>query len=110
MALSLEVDPSGSATPSGVRESTYELDEYKEFPYAQPTIEALNSVDFNHPCKDDVPYVGLQYIAIPEFVEAGDKMTENLAAFVTDEMTLDEAIKETQKVFEEVAEEGGYKE
>ena len=37
-------------------------------------------------------------------------MTENLAAFVTDEMTLDEAIKETQKVFEEVAEEGGYKE
>ncbi len=110
VALSLEVDPSGSATPSGVRESTYELDEYKEFPYAQPTIEALNSVDFNHPCKDDVPYVGLQYIAIPEFVEAGDKMTENLAAFVTDEMTLDEAIKDTQKVFEEVAEEGGYKE
>ena len=37
-------------------------------------------------------------------------MTENLAAFVTDEMTLDEAIKETQKVFEEVVEEGGYKE
>ena len=36
-------------------------------------------------------------------------MTENLAAYVTDDMTLDEAIADTQKVFEQVAEEGGYK-
>lgn len=36
-------------------------------------------------------------------------MTENLAAYVTDEMTLDEALADTQKVFEKAAEEGGYK-
>lgn len=108
--LSLEKDPSGASTPSGVRASTYELDAYKDLPYAQPTLDALSTLDFNNPCKDEVPYVGLQYIAIPEFQEAGDKMTEALAAYVTDEITLDEALDQTQKAFEEAAEEGGYKE
>lgn len=107
--LTLEVDSSGQFTPSGVRASTYELDEYKDLPYAQATLDAMANSDFNHPCKNEVPYVGCQYIAIPEFPEAGDKMTENLAAYVTDDMTLDEAIADTQKVFEQVAEEGGYK-
>lgn len=107
--LTLEEDPTGQATPSGVRASTYELDAYKDLPYAQPTLDALANSDFNHPCKNEVPYVGCQYIAIPEFAEAGDRMTENLAAYVTDDMTLDEAIADTQAVFEQVAEEGGYK-
>ena len=83
--------------------------QYKDLPYAQPTLDALSDLDFNHPCKDEVPYVGLQYIAIPEFQEAGDKMTEALAAYVTDEITLDEALATTQKAFEQAAEEGGYK-
>lgn len=108
--LSLKEDPSGASTPSGVRASTYELDAYKDMPYAQPTLEALSNLDFNNPCKDPVPYVGLQYIAIPEFQEAGDKMTEELAAYVTDEITLDEALAATQEAFEKAAEEGGYKE
>ena len=107
--LSLKEDPTGASTPSGVRASTYELDAYKDLPYAKPTLEALDRLDFNHPCKDPVPSVGFQNIAIPEFQEAGDKMTENLAAYVTDEMTLDEALADTQKVFEKAAEEGGYK-
>ena len=96
--------------PSGIRASTYELDAYKDLPYAEPTLEALSNLDFNHPCKDEVPYVGLQYIAIPEFQEAGDTMTEELAAYVTDEISLDEALAATQAAFEEAAEEGGYKE
>lgn len=108
--LSLKEDPSGASTPSGIRASTYELDAYKDLPYAEPTLEALSNLDFNHPCKDEVPYVGLQYIAIPEFQEAGDTMTEELAAYVTDEISLDEALAATQAAFEEAAEEGGYKE
>lgn len=107
--LSLEEDPSGASTPSGIRKSTYELEAYKDLPYAQPTLDALADLDFNNPCKDEVPYVGLQYIAIPEFQEAGDKMTESLAAYVTDEITLDEALATTQKAFEQAAKEGEYK-
>ena len=107
--LTLEKDPSGQGTPSGVRTSTYELDGYKELPYAQPTLDAFDSCDFNHPCKGDTPYVGLQYIAIPEFADAGDQMTEILAAYVTDDISLDDAIASVQEVFENVAVEGGYK-
>ena len=107
--LSLKEDPSGASTPSGIRESTYKLDAYKDLPYAQPTLDALSDLDFNNPCKDPVPYVGLQYIAIPEFQEAGDKMTETLAAYVTDKITIEEALATTQKAFEKAADEGGYK-
>jgi sorbitol/mannitol transport system substrate-binding protein len=63
-------------------------------------------MDFTKPCVDPVPYVGLQYIAIPEFADAGEKMTQNLADFVVDNITLDEAIRRTQAIFVSVAEEG----
>jgi sorbitol/mannitol transport system substrate-binding protein len=51
----------------------------------------------------------LQYIAIPEFADAGDIMTRNLADYVVDNITLDEALRRTQQVFEAVARDGGYK-
>lgn len=77
-------------------------------PYAKATLEALQSMDFNNPCVNPVPYTGLQYIAIPEFADAGDKMTQWLAEYVTDQ-TLDQLIKNTQDLFTQVADEGGYK-
>jgi hypothetical protein len=36
-------------------------------------------------------------------------MTQWLAEFVTDQITLDQAIKNTQDLFTQVADEGGYK-
>lgn len=107
--LTLTSDPTGASTPPAQRLSTYERPEYQAVPYAAATVAALDSVDFNNPCVNPVPYVGLQYIAIPEFADAGDKMTEWLAAYTTDQMTLDEAIANTQALFEEIAVEGGYK-
>jgi sorbitol/mannitol transport system substrate-binding protein len=66
-------------------------------------------MDFTKPCLDPVPYVGLQYIAIPEFADAGDIMTRNLADYVVDNINLDEALRRTQQVFEQVARDGNYK-
>lgn len=106
--LTTELDPTGSSTPPASRASTYQLAAYKNTPYAAMTLKALKSMDFTHPTLEPVPYVGLQYVAMPEFADWGTKMTEYLAAYVTDKMTLDEAIKRTQDLCNQVAKDGGY--
>jgi sorbitol/mannitol transport system substrate-binding protein len=73
------------------------------------TLKTLEGMDFTKPTLDPVPYVGLQYIAIPEFADAGTKMTEYLADYVVDKISLDEAIRRTQEVFDKVAIDGNYR-
>jgi sorbitol/mannitol transport system substrate-binding protein len=107
--MTIEMDPTGASTPPASRASTYKLEVYAKTPYADATLKTLESTDFTKPTLEPVPYVGLQYIAIPEFADAGTKMTEYLADYVVDKITLDEAIEKTQEVFEQVAEDGGYK-
>ncbi len=106
--MTTELDPTGASTPPASRSSTYSLDAYKNAPYAAATLKALESTDFTKPTLDPVPYVGLQYVAMPEFADWGTKMTEYLAAYVTDKMTLDEAIKKTNDLANQVAKDGGY--
>jgi sorbitol/mannitol transport system substrate-binding protein len=106
---STELDPTGASTPPASRSSTYKLPLYAGAPYAAATLKTLEGMDFNTPCVDPVPYIGLQYIAIPEFADAGDIMTRYLADFVVDNITLDQALRQTQQLFEQVAKDGQYK-
>jgi sorbitol/mannitol transport system substrate-binding protein len=107
--MTTELDPSGSSTPPASRSSTYLLPAYSSVPYAAMTLKTLQSTDFTKPTLEPVPYVGLQYIAIPEFADAGTKMTQNLADYVVDKISLDEAIKKTNDLFNQVAVDGGYR-
>jgi sorbitol/mannitol transport system substrate-binding protein len=107
--LAFRYDPTGAAVPPASRSSTYRLPAYAAVAYAAPTLKVLQDMDFTKPTYDPVPYVGLQYIAIPEFADAGDLMTRNLADFVVDNITLDEAIRRTQQVFDQVARDGNYR-
>ena len=107
--MTVDSDPTGSSTPPASRSSTYKLAAYKNAPYAAMTLKTLESTDFTKPTLEPVPYVGLQYIAIPEFADAGTKMTQWLADYVVDKISLDEAIKKTNDLFNQVAEDGGYK-
>ena len=107
--MTVDTDPTGASTPPANRSSTYKLAAYKSAPYAAMTLKALESMDFTHPTLDPVPYVGLQYIAIPEFADAGTQMTQWLADYVVDKISLDEAIKKTNDLFNQVAVDGGYR-
>lgn len=107
--MSIELDSSGASTPPAARSSTYELPVYAKAPYAAMTLKTLEGMDFTKPTLEPVPYVGLQYIAIPEFADAGTKMTEYLADYVVDKISLDEAIRRTQEVFDKVAVDGNYR-
>jgi len=105
----IELDPTAASTPPASRSSTYELPVYAKAPYATMTLKTLEGMDFTKPTLEPVPYVGLQYIAIPEFADAGTKMTEYLADYVVDKISLDDAIRKTQAVFEQVAVDGNYR-
>jgi sorbitol/mannitol transport system substrate-binding protein len=107
--LTIELDPTGASTPPASRASTYDLPVYAAAPYADMTLKALKAIDFDNPTLEPVPYVGLQYIGIPEFTDIGTKMTEYLADYVVDKISLDEAISKTQEVWEQAAEDGGYR-
>lgn len=109
IALTVEMDPTGSSTPPASRSSTYSLPAYASAPYAEMTLKTLESIDFTKPTLDPVPYVGLQYIAIPEFADTGTKMTEYLADYVVDKISLDEAIRKTNDLYNQVAIDGDYR-
>ncbi len=52
--------------PPGTRTSLYENPEYqKAAPFAKMTLESINAADPNKPAVKPVPYVGVQFVAIP---------------------------------------------
>lgn len=96
--------------PSGTRISTYENPEYREAaPFADMVLESIQSVDYDNPAVDPVPYVGAQYVAIPEFQSLGTEVSQQIAAAISGDKSVDQAMKEAQKLAEDAAEEGGYK-
>ena len=52
----------------GTRTSLYKNADYaKAAPFAEMTLESINSADPLHPTVKPVPYTGVQFVAIPEF-------------------------------------------
>jgi len=94
--------------PPGTRESLYLNPNYKDLPFAARTIEAMKNSDYDEPTVDPVPYKGVQYVSIPEFQDLGTKVAQLLAAYLTGQKTVDEALEEAQADALEVATDGGY--
>ncbi len=58
--------------PPGTRTSLYANPDYlKVAPFAKPTLASIDAADPNKPTVQPVPYVGVQYAAIPEFQGIG---------------------------------------
>ncbi|WP_207308539.1 ABC transporter substrate-binding protein [Bacillus timonensis] len=96
--------------PSGTRHSTYENPNYKEAaPFSDMVLEAMEKADYENPTVDPVPYKGIQYVSIPEFQQLGTEVSQLIAAAIAEQKTVDEAMKEAQKLAEKVAVDGGYK-
>lgn len=103
--LCLEQDPTAATCPSGVRQSTYDLDAYKSVPYAAATLAAYDGATFTH---TDRPYNGIQYITLPEWSSIGDEIAQQVALYVTGEQDLDAVISDGVSYLQNVKEEGGY--
>ncbi|SNR36245.1 sorbitol/mannitol transport system substrate-binding protein [Haloechinothrix alba] len=96
--------------PPGSRASTYEIPEYQEEAgeFAEPTLEAIEGVDVNQPGLHEQPWVGVQYIAIPEFQDLGTRVSQEISAAIAGRQSVTEALDKAQSYAEETAESGGY--
>ncbi|RGP37380.1 ABC transporter substrate-binding protein [Pseudotabrizicola alkalilacus] len=82
--------------PPGTRSSLYANPEYQKVPFAQMTLDSINSADPNSPTVDPVPYVGVQFVAIPEFQGLGTAVGQQFSAALAGTMTAEAALAAAQ--------------
>jgi len=82
--------------PPGTRTSLYANPEYAALPFAKMTIDSINAADPTNPTVKPVPYVGVQFAAIPEFAGLATGVGEIFSAALAGQKTVDEALAEAQ--------------
>lgn len=108
--IKLAAEDGGWATvPPGTRKSTYDNAEYqKAAPFASVTLKAMQTADPTNPAIKKVPYIGVQFVGIPEFQSMGLQVGQNIAAALTGKMTVDQALQASQTEVERAVKQGGY--
>jgi sorbitol/mannitol transport system substrate-binding protein len=94
--------------PPGARTSLYENPNYAEVPFAKMTLESILSADPNNPTVDPVPYIGIQFAAIPEWAGMGSEIGQEFSAALAGQQTADEALAKAQAIATDVMEAAGY--
>jgi sorbitol/mannitol transport system substrate-binding protein len=97
------------AAPPGTRKSTYDNPEYqKAAPFAKVVYESIVNADLTKPTKDPVPYIGIQYVAIPEFQGIGTAVGQQIAAALAGQVTVEQALETAQRSTERTMKQAGY--
>ncbi len=97
------------SAPPGTRKSTYDSADYqKAAPFAKVVYDAVSNADITKPTKDPVPYVGIQYVAIPEFQGIGTTVGQQIAAALAGQVTVDQALETAQRAAERTMKQAGY--
>ena len=94
--------------PPGTRTSLYANPEYAKVPFAKMTLDSINSADPTKPTVKAVPYVGVQFVAIPEFAGLATTTGQIFSAALAGDKTLDEALTEAQDVATREMTKAGY--
>lgn len=95
--------------PPGTRISTYERAEYTEAaPFAPLVLDVVQTADPTNPTLDPVPYVGIQYVGIPEFQGIGTDLSQYLADALAGNITVEQALERGQRMILAVMEDAGY--
>ncbi|MDQ2065681.1 sugar ABC transporter substrate-binding protein [Xinfangfangia sp. CPCC 101601] len=107
--LALVAENEGWANvPPGTRTSLYMNEEYAKVPFAKMTLDSINSADPTNPSVKPVPYVGIQFVAIPEFSGMGTTVGEIFSAALAGQKTSDEALAEAQALVSDEMSAAGY--
>jgi sorbitol/mannitol transport system substrate-binding protein len=85
--------------PPGSRMSTYQIPEYaqKAKAYADLTLQAIESANPNRPTVQEVPYKGVQFLAIPEFQDLGTRVSQQISAAIAGQKSVDAALAQAQR-------------
>ena len=108
--LKLVAEKEGWANvPPGTRTSLYENPDYqKAAPFAKMTLDSINSADPTKPTVKPVPYVGVQFVAIPEFQGLGTQVGQLFSAALSGESTVDQALESAQAITTREMTKAGY--
>ncbi len=88
-----------SDLPPGSRLSTYAIPQYRQAAraFAPQTLQAIQNADPNHPTVDPVPYVGVQFLTIPEFQDLGTRVSQQITAAIAGQESISSALATSQK-------------
>jgi sorbitol/mannitol transport system substrate-binding protein len=97
--------------PPGSRKSTYQIPEYQQAAkaFAPPTLSAIEGVNVEQPGLYPQPWVGVQYVSIPEFPDLGTKVSQEISSAIAGKESVDDALTKAQEYAEKTAKDGGYK-
>ncbi|MGO4566466.1 sugar ABC transporter substrate-binding protein [Rhizobium sp. 2YAF20] len=95
--------------PPGTRTSLYANADYqKAAPFAKMTLDSITSADPTKPTVKPVPYVGVQFVAIPEFQGMGTAVGQQFSAALAGQVTVDAALKSAQQLTTREMTKAGY--
>jgi sorbitol/mannitol transport system substrate-binding protein len=108
--LDLVAEKEGWANvPPGTRKSLYENQKYLEAaPFAKMTLESIKAADPQHPTVKPVPYVGVQFVAIPEFQGIGTAVGQQFSAALAGQVSVDQALSSAQQLTTREMTKAGY--
>ncbi len=95
--------------PPGTRSSLYANQDYLDAaPFAKMTLESINAADPQKPTVQDVPYTGVQFVAIPEFAGIATQVGQQVSDALAGNQTAEEALASAQALTTEEMEAAGY--
>ncbi len=95
--------------PPGARTSLYETPEYQSVPFAQKTLDSINAADPTNPTVKPVPYVGIQFVAIPEFAGIATEVSQEFSAVYAGQQSVEEALRKAQALTNDAMEAAAYR-
>ncbi len=98
------------SVPPGTRISTYKNPKYKSAAgaFASIVLNSMQTADPTHQTLHPVPYVGVQFVGIPEFQNIGTLVTQNLAGAVAGHTSVDSALSLSQQQVTRIMKQAGY--
>ena len=110
--LIVETDGGWGRAPTGARASTYSNPDYLEIAgdFADIVRTSIDEATPNEPTEEPVPYTGGQFVRIPEFTQLGNDATQQFAAALVGDQSIEEAIESANDLANQVAIDGGYQE
>jgi sorbitol/mannitol transport system substrate-binding protein len=108
--ISLVGETNGWQTvPPGTRISTYENQNYLDAaPFAPVVLGLMEAADPTDSTRDPVPYVGVQFVGIPEFQGIGTDVSQFIAEALAGNISVEEALQRANEATREVMIEAGY--
>jgi sorbitol/mannitol transport system substrate-binding protein len=98
-----------ASAPPGTRTSLYANPDYqKAAAFAKMTLDSINSADPTKPTVKPVPYVGVQFVAIPEFQGIGTEVGQIFSAALAGQSSVDDALKQAQDTTTREMQKAGY--